>query len=85
MNVQHLPARREFTAVVDGATAYLRYDIDDGRLNIRSTYVPTDLRGRGIARELVEESLRYAETEGLKAEASCSYAAAVIERRAGRQ
>lgn len=62
----------------DREVGYLSYTIDDGRLDIQHTVVDPALRGQGIGRRLVDAALDFAQREGLKVEASCSYAARVL-------
>ncbi|MXO60602.1 GNAT family N-acetyltransferase [Altererythrobacter salegens] len=44
------------------------------------TYVPPDLRGRGIATALVEALIADARAEGFKIDPQCSYVAAAFRR-----
>lgn len=59
-----------------GEKPFLRYEIIKplGILRIVSTYVPPELRGRGIAEALVKEAIRLAKEESLEIEPVCSYA-----------
>ena len=47
---------------------------NDDIINIEHTYVNPELRGKGIAGELIKTVLNYAREKGLKVTASCSYA-----------
>uniref|UniRef100_A0A7J3ZL60 N-acetyltransferase n=1 Tax=Fervidicoccus fontis TaxID=683846 RepID=A0A7J3ZL60_9CREN len=60
---------------IEGEKPYLRYQVDRKAqvMRLLETYVPPELRGRGIARLLVEEAIRYAREQGLKIEPVCSY------------
>jgi len=70
--VSHDPARRTFTARIDGQDAYLRYlPAGDGVLDYASTFVPEILRGRGIASALVRQALDHARAEGCRIIPSC--------------
>jgi len=59
-----------------GEKPFLRYEIVQpiGVLRILSTYVPPELRGRGLAETLVREAISLAREKGLKIEPVCSYA-----------
>ena len=46
----------------------------DGMLDILHTVVPPPVEGRGIASALVRHAFDYALRQGLKPEATCSYA-----------
>lgn len=66
-----------FEASVDGTKAgYLKYRIEEGTMNIFTTFVEPAMRGRGIASRLTDAAFAYARDNGLKATVSCSYAAA---------
>jgi predicted GNAT family acetyltransferase len=43
-------------------------------MELIETYVPPNLRGRGLAEKLMNEAIRYAEENNLKIEPICSYA-----------
>lgn len=51
-----------------------------GRICFTHTEVPEPLCGKGIASELVEQSLRDVDRQGLKLIPSCSFVAAYIKR-----
>jgi uncharacterized protein len=71
-----------FQAVVGGHLALLDYQINDGVFQIDYVFVPADYRRRGIAGQLMEAALAYAQSEGLRVHPVCSYARAYIERNA---
>ncbi len=74
IEIVHDKVNRKFYAVVDGREAYLYYEMPGtDRMNMLSTYVPRELRGRGIAGKIVEEALKYAEKNSFKVLPSCSY------------
>lgn len=77
-DVIHLPELQRFIIVEDGETAYAEYAITDGAdgktFDVVHTIVPEEIKGRGIASELVEAAYRYAGEQGMKYKASCSYA-----------
>ncbi|MBS0664279.1 MAG: N-acetyltransferase [Verrucomicrobia bacterium] len=82
VTVQHQPAASRFEAVVDGHTAVAEYVIYGGRVVFNHTFVPNELRGRGLAEKLVRAGLAWARAEGMKVVPQCSYVAAFIERHA---
>lgn len=55
-----------------------------GWVDFHHTYTPVALRGRGLAGEVVAAGLDWAEAEGLRVVASCSYVAAVLAQRGAR-
>jgi predicted GNAT family acetyltransferase len=78
--IKHDAAQCRFEVEVDGYTAYVKYRIVDGALDVVSTVVPREVGGRGIAGLLVEEAYRYADACGYERKATCSYAVAWLAR-----
>lgn len=80
-SIHHDQAGHQFEVNVDGHRAYLSYmDLGQKTLDIYRTFVPTALRGRGIAAALTEQALNYAEGMGYAVIASCSYVERYMER-----
>ena len=65
---------------IEGIKANVDYVIRDGKLDIRHTYVPAPLEGRGIASQLVKFVYDYALQEGLIPAATCPYAITWLKR-----
>lgn len=72
--VQHDAEGKQFYVAIDGARAYLAYmDLGKKTLDIYRTYVPNDLRGKGLAAKLTEHALQFANERGYSVIPSCSY------------
>ena len=82
ISVRHNPAANRFEAVVDGHLAVAEYQLEDGRVVFTHTFVPPELRGRGIAEKLVRPALKWARAEGKRVVPACSYVAAFVQRHA---
>lgn len=83
IEVRHDTDSHRFEVVLDGGKAYLAYmDLGKQTLDFYRTFVPDELRGRGIAAALAEEALSYAESSGYSVIPSCSYVERYLERRA---
>jgi len=81
LKVDHNPEYRQFTAVVEGRTSFLQYGERGERLlEYRSTFVPPEVRGRGIATKLVKHALDYARTKGFRVIPTCWFVASVIDK-----
>jgi predicted GNAT family acetyltransferase len=81
LTIHHDQAGHQFETTVDGLRAYLAYvDLGKQTLDIYRTFVPDGLRGRGIAAELTQHALAYAEREGYTVIPSCSYVERYMER-----
>ena len=78
--ITHHPERRRFETVEEGHTAFVEYRLTDHALDIIHTIVPREIEGRGIAAALVEAAYDYALANGMKPEATCSYAVVWLKR-----
>jgi hypothetical protein len=82
--VQHDEKRHRFWVDVDGLEAFLDYvPLGDDKLDYVRTFVPTELRGKGLADRIVKVALEWADARGKEVIPSCWYVAKVLERRSG--
>jgi hypothetical protein len=78
---RHEPASHRFTLSVDGVLAVLDYRVIDATtVEYHHTFVPRELRGRGIASRLATYALGYALENRLKVIPICPFVAAFIRR-----
>lgn len=75
ISVVHHPERSCFTISSDGVESILQYQRSGNSLDFNHTYVPSALRGKGLAEKLVRHGIVWARAEGLDITASCWYAA----------
>ena len=80
ISVIHNEAEQSYEATVDGLVSVCEYELADNRMVFTHTMVPPELRGRGIAEELVRAGLADARAKGLKVVPACSYVAVFIRR-----
>ncbi len=81
VEVKHDEREGKYYAVIDGLEAICEYGpAGDGRLNFFHTYVPPELRGRGVADELVRHALDDVIARGLKVIPSCWFVRVYIDR-----
>ncbi len=67
----------EFYCLTEGFKSFLSYlDNDPAFLDIYHTFVPPELRNRGLAQKLMEAVVGYALETGKKIITTCSYAEA---------
>jgi hypothetical protein len=84
VQIEHDEARGEFAAVVDGRKSFLRYArVGDGTLDLRSTFVHPDLRGRGLGEKLVRRALDHARANDLDVIPTCWFVDTVVARHPG--
>lgn len=78
--VQHDIEGRMFYIDDAAGRAYLTYmDLGKQTMDIYRTFVPDELRGKGLAALLAAEALKFAEEHGYKVIPSCSYMARYME------
>jgi uncharacterized protein len=78
--VVHEPAQRRFTITLGTGRAVLEYrPIGADSLDYYRTFVPPELRGRGLASEVTEFALRYALERNLKVVPTCPFVAQFIK------
>lgn len=79
--VRHLPAEGRFVLALGGAEGFAAYRREGGTVSFHHTFVPPQLRGRGVAEAVVVAGLAWARAEGLHVRPDCSYVAALLARR----
>jgi len=81
LTVRHDEEAGRFHAAVEGREAEIRYRrAGSGTLDLVSTHVPEDLRGRGIAGALAEGVFGWARERGQRLILTCPYLRAWLER-----
>lgn len=78
--VTHNATEQRYEMTADGHLAVCDYELDAGRMVFTHTFVPPELRGRGIAEKLVRTALGDARSSGRKVVPACSYVAVFIQR-----
>ncbi len=74
LHIDHQTERSRFVSLVEGQEAMLEYKMLTGNvIDFTYTFVPENLRGHGIAEELVRTGLAWAREQGYTIEASCWY------------
>lgn len=79
-DVRHNLPESRFEMTVNGQTSVADYVVRAGEMVFTHTFVPSELRGRGIAEKLVRAGLDYARAEHYRVVPECSYVAAFIRR-----
>ena len=78
--VTHNTAASRFETTVEGQLCVCQYRVFGKTMMLTHTGVPTALRGRGIAAQLVQAALDHARAKGLKVRPDCSYAEVYMQR-----
>jgi len=64
---------QQFKMKIDEHTAYIEYNIHNGKKYLVHTLVPLALKGQGIGRILVEKTFEYLQEKNIHATPVCSY------------
>lgn len=80
IQVTHRPQGQCFEAIVDGQRCVVDYQRHGNVVRLTHTHVAPTLEGRGIAGQLVQAALAWADAEKLKVDPQCSYAATYMRR-----
>jgi len=78
--ITHNAAENRYEATVEGKICVAEYVIKSDRMIFTHTFVPVELRGRGIAEKIVRAALADARAQKLKVTPACSYVARFIDR-----
>lgn len=80
-DVKHDKINQQFVTTVEGKEAYLRYSLrGTDTIDFIYTYVPNELRGKGLAAIIAKEGFKYAEENNLKVVPTCPYILTFIEK-----
>lgn len=80
LDLRHDSERSRFVAETDGGASVLEYsDQGNGVLDYQSTFVPSELRHRGIASQLVTFALDYARESGHRVIPTCWFVRQFID------
>jgi Predicted acetyltransferase len=80
--IEHQPEAHRFVVKLPEGEARLEYSLQSRWVNITHTWVPSELRGRGVADSLMQACQQWCLQEGFQLVATCSYAVRWLERKA---
>ena len=80
LQVQNDEKERKFYAVVDGREAVISYAKSGDAYNLLHTFVPEELRGHGVAEQLVQTTLDQVKAQGAKFIPTCPFVQAFLKR-----
>ena len=78
--VRHDESAQSWIAEIDGHLAHADYILEGDRMVFTHTFVTPELRGRGLAEQLVRPALAHARERNLRVVPACSYVATFITR-----
>lgn len=79
-SVEHYPSEQRYELRLGEAQAILTYELEDDRITYTHTFVPVELRGQGIAEQLVKVALADARANQHVVVPQCSYVEKFISR-----
>jgi predicted GNAT family acetyltransferase len=79
MTPRHEPEHQRFTLPTAPASV-LDYSLSPGQVVFTHTGVPPALQGQGLAGQLVEAGLRWAQSQGMRVVPACTYVQSYIQR-----
>jgi len=71
---------KRFVVNIDGKEVYVEFEMKDDKMDLDHTYTHPDLRGGGIAAQVVRAALDYAKENDLKVIPTCSYVRSFINK-----
>ena len=79
-DVRHNAGAKRFEALVDGHLSVVDYEVNGDAIVLTRTFVPPELRGRGLAEKLVRAALAWAAAEKRRIVPACSYVDTFVRR-----
>jgi uncharacterized protein len=80
VTVTHNAAASRFEAEVEGLRCVADYELVGQVMWMTHTGVPSELRGHGIAAQLVAAAMAFARESGFRVQPQCSYVAGYMQR-----
>ena len=80
VDVRHEVERAQFVAEANGTLSYLRYMLEEGTLDLVSTYVHPKVRGHRVGESLVMGALDFARENGYDVIPTCWFVDTVVRR-----
>jgi predicted GNAT family acetyltransferase len=80
LNIQHQPGKRYFAAVEGGEAEAAYAEDTDGTRSFNHTYVPDEMRGKGVAEQLVRHALDDTIRSGHGFKAVCPYVKQLVQK-----
>jgi len=78
--VIHDKTKEQFIIVLDESESLVDYSIEGDKMNLYHTYTHPNLRGKGLAAQVVKAALEYAKKNNLKVVPGCSYVQSFISK-----
>jgi predicted GNAT family acetyltransferase len=78
--VIHEEENERFVIYKDGKEAYVEYTPSEGEFDLYHTHTDPELRGQGLAAQVVRAALEYIKENNMKVVPTCSYVQSFLEK-----
>lgn len=78
--VIHEKEKERFVIYSEDKEAFVEYNTGEGKINLFHTYTDPDLRGKGLAAQVVRAALEFARENKFKVIPTCSYVRVFIKK-----
>jgi len=82
IQVIHEEDNKRFVIYKDGKEVFVEYMSKEGELNLYHTHTDPELRGQGLAAQVVRAALEYSKENNLKIIPTCSYVQSFLAKHA---
>jgi predicted GNAT family acetyltransferase len=72
---------KRFVIYAEGKEVYVEFQMKNNTMDLDHTYTHPDLRGRGLAAQVVGAALEYAKENNFKVVPTCSYVRSFINKK----
>jgi predicted GNAT family acetyltransferase len=76
--VIHEKENERFVIYMDGNEVYVEYSMEENMINLYHTFTHPELRGKGLAAQVVRAALEFIKDNNLKVIPTCSYVQSFI-------
>lgn len=76
--VLHEKENERFVIYIDGDEVYVEYKVRGSEINLYHTFTHPNLRGKGLAAQVVRAAFEFAKENNLKVIPTCSYTQAFL-------
>jgi predicted GNAT family acetyltransferase len=80
METEVIREEKRFVINVEGKEVYVEFEMRNDKMDLDHTYTNPDLRGKGLAAQVVRAALEYAKENNMKVIPTCSYVRSFISK-----
>jgi len=80
MEQEVIREEKRFVINIDGKEVYVEFEMNHDKMDLDHTYTHPELRGRGLAAQVVRAALEYAKENSFRVVPTCSYVRSFISK-----